>query len=287
MRTDAVESTLSSRIDCRLCGASAGRLFVAQVLSRHAVGYYHCPSCDLIQTQRPFWLDEAYGSALSPFDTGAVSRDRVATELTLAVAGLLKVGRDAPCLDYGGGHGVLTRGLRDAGYDFRWHDKYATNLYARGFEGDPNRRQALLTCFEVWEHLPDAGADLERIFRPQHDAVLVSTVLHKGHRDNWWYYCPEAGQHVAFFSARTMQLIARRFGYSAIIGVRYTLFHKPGALSGLRRGLASLLIRRAGADRNSRAVLISSALRRRLPSRLWEDHVQLLAQSNKGQLKAA
>ena len=271
-----MQETPPSQIDCRLCGAPAGRLFVARVLSKYAAGYFHCPNCDLIQTQRPFWLDEAYGSALSPFDTGAVARDRVATELTLSLAGLLDVGRDAPCLDYGGGHGVLTRGLRDAGYDFRWHDKYATNLYARGFEGDPDRRQALLTCFEVWEHLPDAGADLERIFRPGHDAVLVSTVLHKGHRENWWYYCPEAGQHVAFFSARTMQFVARRFSYVAIIGMRYTLLYRPGALTGWRRALASALVRRARAQRNSRAAWLGAALRPRLPSRLWDDHVELM-----------
>jgi hypothetical protein len=261
-------------------------LFVAEVLSRYAVGYYHCPGCDLIQTQRPFWLDEAYSSPLSPFDTGAVARDRVATELTLALAGLLKIGPDSPCLDYGGGHGVLTRGLRDGGYDFRWHDKYATNLYARGFEGNPNQRQSLLTCFEVWEHLPDVGADLERILRPQHEAVLVSTVLHSGHRENWWYYCPEAGQHVAFFSSRTMQFVARRFGYMAITGLRYTLLYRSGALTGWRRALASALVRRARADRNSRAAWVGAALRPRLPSRLWDDHVELVGRVG-GQKKVA
>lgn len=287
MRIDPVGSTPPAHIDCRLCGATAQRLFVAEVLSRYPVGYFHCSNCDLIQTQQPFWLEEAYGSALSVFDTGAVARDRMATELTLATARLLKVGRDASCLDYGGGHGVLTRGMRDAGYDFRWHDKYANNVYARGFEGDPGVRQALLTCFEVWEHLPDAGVDLEQLFRPGHDAVLVSTVLHRGHRENWWYYCPEAGQHVAFFSARTMQFVARRFGYSAIVGDRYTLFHRPNVLRGWRHRLASLIIRRAGADRNSRAVAISSVVGSRLPSRVWEDHTQLVAQSKSRRMKAA
>jgi hypothetical protein len=262
---------------CRLCGSTAELLFAARALGRYPAGYYRCPACDLIQTERPFWLDEAYGSALSEFDTGCVARDRLCTELTLSLAWLLGVGRDAPCLDYGGGHGVLARGMRDRGYNFRCYDKYAENRFARGFEGDPAQRQVLLTCFEVWEHLPDAGTDLERIFRPGHDAVLAGTVLHRCQPENWWYYCPEAGQHVAFYSARTMAVVAQRFGYQAIIGRQYTLFHKPGLLRGWRRGLAAAIIQgRTGAGRNSRAALLSLALRPRLPSRTWDDHVDLM-----------
>lgn len=261
---------------CRLCGARANRVSTQRVLGLHSVGYYQCPSCDLIQTERPYWLEQAYTSALSNFDTGAVARDRLCTELTLSIAWVLGVGAESPCLDYGGGHGVLTRSLRDHGYDFRWHDKYAQNMFARGFEGVSNQPQRLLTCFEVWEHLPDVAADLETFFRPGHDFLLVATFLHSGHRENWWYYCPEAGQHVAFFSPTTMQFVAKKFGYDVIVGRRYTLFCKPGLLSGWRRMLANSIVRRAKADRNSRAALISGAVRPRLPSRTWDDHLELM-----------
>jgi hypothetical protein len=247
-----------------------------KVLSRFDVGYYQCPSCDLIQTQRPFWLEQAYASALSDFDTGAVARDRLCTELTLSLTWLIGVEPDSPCLDFGGGHGVLARGMRDYGYDFRWHDKYAKNMFARGFEGSPQEPQKLLTCFEVWEHLPDVGPDLQRFFEPGHDAILVATFLHTGHRENWWYYCPEAGQHVAFFSARTMNFVAGRFGYESIVGRRYTLFHKPGLLRGWRHALARKILCGAKADRNSRAAALSLLLRPRLQSRTWADHVELM-----------
>ncbi len=264
---------------CRLCGEPSKLVCTQQVLYRYPVGYYQCPRCDLLQTQQPFWLDEAYGSALSALDTGAISRTRLCCDLTRAVASLLRIPADAPCLDFGGGHGILTRALRDAGYDFRWSDKYACNQFARGFEGDPRQPHKLLTCFEVWEHLPAAGRDLAEFFDPGHDFLLVGTYLHHGHRDNWWYYSCESGQHVAFFSAKTMQFVADRFGYRAIARQRYTLFHKPGLLRGWRRRAVAALLARAKPQRNSRLMPLALALCRPPPSPTWSDHLALLSRA--------
>ena len=262
---------------CRLCGTEAARVSVQRILCRYPVAYYQCPNCALLQTQRPFWLKEAYASALSALDTGAIARARLCIELTGALASLLRIPPDSPCVDYGGGHGLLTRAMRDQGYDFRWHDRYAQNHFARGFEADPAQPYALLTCFEVWEHLPDPGRDLTEFFSPGHDHLLIGTYLHHGHRDNWWYYSCESGQHVAFFADTTMRFVARQFGYHAIVGQRYTLFHKPGALRGWRCRAIETLLRRSKAERNSRWAALVLALRKRHPSRTWPDHVQLMA----------
>lgn len=259
---------------CRLCGTQANLLCKQRALKKYDVGYFQCPDCDLIQTERPFWLEEAYSSALSDCDTGAIQRTMLTIELTLSLAWLLGIETDSPCLDYGGGHGILARSMRDHGYDFRWFDRYAKNLFARGFETEASARYSLLTCFEVWEHLPDPACDLENQFSPGHDFLLIGTFLHTGHRENWWYYCPQVGQHVAFFSARTMQFIARRFGYHAIVGRRYTLFHK-NAIPPWRRSLIELILRRAKPNRNSTVARLSALVRPRLKSRIWDDHLLL------------
>jgi len=261
---------------CRFCDAAASLLCVQKVLGRYDVGYYQCPACELIQTQTPFWLSEAYASALSAFDTGAVARTRACGDLVLSLARILRLGPDDPCLDYGGGHGILTRALRDEGFNFHWHDRYASNLLARGFEGDPSRRYALLTCFEVLEHLPHVGEGLDELFAPGHDHLLVSTVLHRGHRENWWYYCPEAGQHVAFYSQRTMQLIATRFGYEGIVTPQYSLFSGRGRLTGWRRRFATAILDAAREGQASYFQRIALALRPRYRSRVWDDHVELM-----------
>lgn len=210
-------------IACRLCGAEAPRVGHQRVL-RHDVSYYACPHCDLLQTEAPYWLDEAYSSALTLLDVGVALRGQITVALTHALIRVLGIRYDAPCLDFGGGHGLFVRMMRDRGYDFRWADRYAQNDFARGFEGDPTARHELLTTFEVFEHLADVGGELERIFAPRHRYVLASTVLHQGYHDDWFYLIPETGQHVAFYSARTMRAIAERFGYSVIVGPEFSLF---------------------------------------------------------------
>src|ERR1043165_2256046 len=219
---------------CRLCGAETTPVARQRLLGKYDVDYVQCPRCDLLQTETPYWLGEAYAAAISRLDTGAVQRNQVTSRLTAVIARLLDV--HSACLDYGGGHGVFVRMMRDLGHDFHWFDKYAENLYSAGFEATPDEHHALVTAFEVLEHLDDVKGELARLFAPKPDHVLVGTLLHRGHRDGWWYYLLESGQHVAFYSAKTLALIAGEFGYDVIVGPEYSLFSaKP--LGAVRRAM--------------------------------------------------
>lgn len=263
---------------CRLCAhRSLEPTCVQRVLGRHEVRYFHCRACDLMQTEPPWWLDEAYARQGPSLDTGAIRRTMLNADLVRAVAALLGVKPGEPCLDYGAGPGILVRAMRDAGYDFRWHDRYAANAFAEGFEGSTGQTHRLVTAFEVWEHLPDVAAALETFFTPRHEFLLISTFLHRGgHRDRWWYYVPETGQHVAFFSATTMQHVAERFGYDALVAQRYTLFcRRDVALTAWRRMLIHRMLAGAGPNENSRLVRPVLALAPRHPSLIWPDHLML------------
>jgi hypothetical protein len=220
---------------CRLCGAAADFVVRQTVLHRYAVAYFRCPECDLLQTEKPYWLAEAYDDRVAILDTGAVDRNLLCADLVQVIAWLAGVGPGDRCLDVGGGSGLLVRMMRDRGFDFRWADKFAANLYARGFEGAPAERQDLVTAFEVFEHFDDVNGEVEGLFGPGHRFVLASTFLHRGHRENWWYYVPEVGQHVAFYSRETMAYLGRRFGYDAVCGPAFTLFAKMGELTSRRR----------------------------------------------------
>lgn len=225
---------------CRLCGSEAAPVGRALLLGRE-VAYYLCPRCELLQTESPVWLAEAYADAISHLDTGAVARNRLTAQLTAVVARV--VGARGPCLDYGAGHGVFVRMMRDLGLDFRWYDTYAQNLYAGGFEGSPGEHYAIVTAFELLEHLADVRGDVEAIFAGQPDHVLVGTLLHHGWDPSWWYLLPETGQHVAFYAPATLRTIAELVGYDVIIGPEYSLFSRraPGAVK--RAVLQRLLAR--------------------------------------------
>jgi hypothetical protein len=267
---------------CRLCAhAPLEPTCVQRVLGRHDVRYFHCRACDLMQTEPPYWLDEAYQS--SALDTGAIQRTRNNADLARAVATLINVRPGEPCLDFGAGPGILVRALRDAGFDFRWHDRYATNLFAEGFESSTDQRYRLVTAFEVWEHLPDVAPALETFFAPRHDFLLISTFLHRGgHRDGWWYYVPEGGQHVAFYSAKTMGYVGERYAYEAIATPRYTLFRRHDVeLAPWRQKLVTRLLSGAKPTANSRLLRPLLALAPKHPSLTWSDHLTLRDRASK------
>jgi hypothetical protein len=229
---------------CSLCGSRADFLCRQRVLGKYDVAYFHCGRCDLIQTEEPYWLDEAYSSTMSALDTGAMARNLFCASLVPVFCRLLGVKGKHPCLDYGGGHGVLTRLLRDRGYDYSWHDKYGPNLFARGFAGDPTSRYDLVTAFEVFEHLAATRDELTRLFQPRHKFLLVSTLLHAGHQPGWWYYMPESGQHVSFYSRRTIEHVAGLFGYRALCGTAHVLFIRGDVrLGAFRQALARAALR--------------------------------------------
>lgn len=263
---------------CPLCSASATEVARQLLLRRHEVAYFQCPGCDLLFTEKPYWLTEAYAQAISRLDTGAITRNQLSAQLTLIVSIVARLGRDAVALDFGGGHGVFVRMMRDLGLDFRWYDKHATNEYAVGFEGSPQEPHELLTAFEVVEHLADVRADLDVLFAARPTVVLIGTLLHEGHQPGWWYYLLDSGQHVSFFSRRTMEHISRIYGYRAFIGSDHTFFvrsdHRLGAV---RAALLHSVVGHAATS-----VLLSSLLPRGVAlrlagyrSRVDSDHAKL------------
>lgn len=193
---------------CRVCGAPSRFAFAQPVLGR-PVRYFECDCCGYLQTETPYWLDEAYSSAINSVDTGIMQRNVLnvgRVVMTLHVLGSLR-GR---VVDHAGGYGILVRMLRDAGVDARWRDIYCENILARGFEADEGRCD-LLTAFEVFEHLVHPLQELESMLR-EAPAVLISTDLvttASTPPGSWWYYGPEHGQHVGFFRSRTLAWMAQ------------------------------------------------------------------------------
>jgi hypothetical protein len=72
-----------------------------------------------------------------------------------------------------------------------------------------NRTFDLTTAFEVFEHLQDP-AQLAMQLWPHTDQLLITTEIIPTPApalDEWWYYAPEHGQHISFYTLDALRII--------------------------------------------------------------------------------
>lgn len=211
---------------CRLCSGPTASRFTELVLGKYPVRYGLCTQCGSMQTDKPFWLDEAYSVVHSATDTGMVARTLHMTQVTSLLLRLAGVTQDTPCLDWGGGNGLFCRMMRDQGYDFLNYDKYADPFYCTGFTADrsSSANRDVITAFEVFEHLAEPKTDLAAIVKFQPKIWIFSTQLYEGQARTWSYFGPALGRHVFFYSERALHEFAVSHGYSFVRGRHLHMF---------------------------------------------------------------
>jgi Methyltransferase domain len=201
-------------VRCKICSGETSVTHSALVLKNYQVEYHLCGICDYWATDEPFWLEQAYSEAVSSMDTGTVARNiSIHRRLAPTLVSLFGAG---PYVDWAGGAGMLVRLMRDSGLDFYWQDAYAENVLAKGLDWERRRdgRNAVaVTAMEVMEHTPDPLTFLRELMDGTGtDTVIFSQELHHGADPGWWYLAPECGQHVSFYSSRTLADLGQRLG---------------------------------------------------------------------------
>ena len=123
---------------CKICQNRSTSCFNAVMLNKYDVKYYFCFHCGFLQTEEPFWLEEAYTDTINTSDTGIMHRNLRLCRITSVLIYFL-FEKEANFIDYAGGYGIFTRLMRDIGFNFFWHDPYTVNLIARGFVAIPEK----------------------------------------------------------------------------------------------------------------------------------------------------
>ncbi len=201
-------------MNCKICNQGTAVIGAGLVLGRYHTEYLRCSHCGFVQTDEPVWLPEAYSNAITGSDLGLVRRNlTLATVCSSMIPVLFPEGRRF--VDYGGGYGLFVRLMRDAGFDFVRYDPLCQNLFAQGLDAEiPNHPEYdLVTAFEVFEHLASPLADIAMMLKFGR-SIFFSTELiapSPPSVDTWPYYGLEHGQHIAFYSLRTLQIIADTF----------------------------------------------------------------------------
>jgi hypothetical protein len=199
----------------KITGGDTELLFTKIILNKYEVKYYKCLQTGFIQTEHPYWLSQAYENVITSLDVGLTNRNlKYAEQIERLI--IENFNTQGKFLDYGGGIGLFVRLMRDKGFNFFLYDIYAPNILALGFNFTELKKQEnfeLITAFEVFEHLVNPIEDIE-LMLSHGQSVLFSTELipaENSELEKWWYFLPETGQHIAFYSYETLLFLAKKY----------------------------------------------------------------------------
>jgi 2-polyprenyl-3-methyl-5-hydroxy-6-metoxy-1,4-benzoquinol methylase len=201
-------------MECKICKSPTEKIFEKVILQKYKSAYYRCSSCSFVQTDEPVWLEEAYKSVITSLDIGILNRNvRMQQDIPKILDACFPEAKIL--LDYAGGYGIFTRLMRDEGFNFYRMDPYCDNIFAKHFDISDAKTTKfdVLTAFEVFEHFADPLSEIDKLFTYS-DNIIFSTVLMPPTNkeiEDWWYIAQETGQHVAFYSEKTMKFLAKRY----------------------------------------------------------------------------
>jgi len=253
---------------CPICSSDRKQYFRATLLHKYDIPYLFCTTCGLLQTESPYWLDEAYSDAIAITDTGLVSRN---ISICNEVSNILYFLFDSKvkCVDIAGGTGLLVRMMRDVGFEFYWEDQYCTNIHARGFEAvDEHFPVNIVTAFEVLEHISDPLLFIKSSLKKYGASTMIfSTELFEGNPpkpSDWWYYSLTTGQHISFYQYKTLLYLARKIGLN---------LYSHGSFHMLTNQLINPFVFKVLTSRFSNVCF--KRVKAKLTSRTFSDHEQL------------
>ncbi len=252
---------------CKICGSKAEKKFDAKVMYKYDAEYFYCSKCGFLFAGNPYWLGEAYQSAINISDTGIMIRNLYFSKVVSTLIYFL-FDKNKEFVDYAGGYGIFTRLMRDAGFNFYWQDLHCENLLSRGFEyrSESHKNVELVTAFEVFEHLVNPLEEIKKMLGISNNLVFSTLLLSKPIPEprDWWYYGFEHGQHISFYSKNALNFIAQKFGLHFYSYKDVHLFTKRKLNESLLKTL--IIFSKRG---------LYSYVKRNLKSKIWDDHLLL------------
>lgn len=192
---------------CRCCGSEIFEIFKGEIFDK-TITYFECKVCDYVQTECPYWLEQAYQNPINKSDTGILARNY--SNLEVVISTLFLLGEiKGKVVDVAGGYGILVRLLRDYGINALWSDPYCENLLAKGFEYKIGKVN-LVTSFESFEHFINPADELNRILKISNNLLISTEIIPfpTPKQEDWWYYGSDHGQHIGFFRVNTLKKLA-------------------------------------------------------------------------------
>ena len=249
---------------CRICSAGTGPAFTREVLRKYDCTYYFCDNCGGLQTEDPYWLDEAYERPVASADTGILVAQLLPS--TADVGGpILSLRRRGRFLDAAGGYGIFTRLMRDIGFDYYWSRQVLPQPHRPGLRGGRGSRRALHRSnrFRSDGASPRPGRIRSRITcSTGTDTIIFTTELFAGKLpapQAWWYYAFPTGQHITFYQRSTLEAHRKALRH-ALLQLRYVTHVDASKTqsAGLARAHLARLLRDSSTGLPQRALGVSN-----------------------------
>ena len=209
-------------ISCPLCHSAEHTLYCA-----HESGEYRlCGECELVFVLPDAYLDEAQEKGRYDLHTNSPDDPGYRKFLSKVLHPVCeRVPEGSSGLDFGSGPGpTLSKMFEENGYAMRIYDHF----YARD-EAVLKLQYDFITSTEVVEHLHHPSEVLERLMKmlkPKGLLALLTQPYPSREAFGAWYYKNDP-THVCFYSAATMEWIARKYGVRLeIVGKDIFMFTK-------------------------------------------------------------
>ena len=135
------------------------------------------------------------------------------------------------CIDFGGGYGLLTRIMRDKGFEYFNFDPYTKTLMSNGFSVDSIESADFYSLIEVSLHFTNPLDELRKIASNTSTILMTAVVPPKDIDSSWWYLSPNTGQHVAIYSLNTLERISKELGMKLVSDGKFFHVFYAGDLS--------------------------------------------------------
>lgn len=212
---------------CRLCGSSTHLLFNKQVLNKYDVQFRQCRHCGASQTEKPYWLDEAYVPGNAQFDTGQLTRSLVNAAVISALLPMAGLGPGTRVVDYGCGSGLTVRTLRDTGIDAWGYERHGTPPLALGFQTQTCSGFDVVNLCEVVQRFDEPRQYFDELFSTNPALVVIQTGIAPQITESWDYITPEHGQHIFFLSPATVTWLCQTYGRQPVAVAGFQVLARP------------------------------------------------------------
>jgi hypothetical protein len=102
---------------CPICKSSANGLFIMTIQAENQVELNSCSKCEFAFYPDQNWINQSFSDVLNSLDAGAADRTVIAADYLGVMLKSQKLSH-GKFLDYGGGYGLLSRIMRDRGFNF-------------------------------------------------------------------------------------------------------------------------------------------------------------------------